>query len=194
MLFIKKKNKQRGFTLVESLVAILIFTVSVTAMLVVLGGGVSEIDYVKRKVVANYLAQEGIEYIRNMRDTYMLYTPTGTGWPDFVAKMQACDPAFSSDGCYYDPTLLFSYVSPQEITQTPVIACTGSCPVLYYNPNTLEYNYDAANEKTSYERIITVSVLPGQEEMYVYSKVKWSIKGEEYEISFGENLFNWPGQ
>lgn len=194
MLRFNKKNKKGGFTLVESLVAILIFTVSVTAMLVVLGGGVSEIDYVKRKVVANYLAQEGIEYVRNMRDTYMLYTTTGTGWPDFVAKMQACDTSFSSDGCYYDPTGLFSYPAPQEITQTPVIACTGSCPRLRYNPSRLEYNYDGGNEETSYERIITVSILPGQEEMYVYSKVKWTIKGEEYEISFGENLFNWPGQ
>ncbi|MFM7087939.1 MAG: prepilin-type N-terminal cleavage/methylation domain-containing protein [Candidatus Paceibacterota bacterium] len=194
MSFLNKKNIQKGFTLVESLVAILIFSISVTTMLVFLGGGISEIDYVKRKVVANYLAQEGMEYIRNMRDTHMLYTTTGTGWPDFVTQMQACDATFSSDGCYYDPTVLFSYAPPQEIIQTPVIGCTGECPRLRYNPNTLEYDYNLASEETSYVRTITVSVLPGQEEMYVYSKVKWNIKGQEYEVSFGGNLFNWPGQ
>ncbi len=192
--FFKKQKTQRGFTLVESLVAILIFMISVTSMIVILGGNVSDIDYVKRKVIANYLAQEGIEYVRNMRDTYMLYTTTGTGWPDFVEKMQVCDFAFSSDGCYFDPGQLMSYVGNQPIIQTPVVACTGSCPKLSYNPTTLEYNYDPSGESTSYERIITVSVLPGQEEMYVYSKVKWQIKGQEYEVAFGENLFNWPGQ
>ncbi len=194
--FLKKTkvSLNSGFTLVESLVAIFILTISITAMLVILSNNVSEIDQVKRKVVANYLAQEGLEYVRNMRDTYMLYSTTGTGWPDFVAKMQVCDSAFSSDGCYFDSGELFNYPSPQNIIQTPFIACTGSCPELNYNPTTLDYNYDPAGEKTSYRRTINTAIFPGQEEMYVYVTVVWQVKGKQYQVSFGENLFNWPGQ
>ncbi|MBP6866617.1 MAG: type II secretion system protein [Candidatus Pacebacteria bacterium] len=197
MKFIFNKTKinfKSGFTLVESLVAIMILTISITAMLVILSNNVSEIDQVKRKVVANYLAQEGLEYVRNMRDTYMLYSTTGTGWPDFVAKMQACDKAFASDGCYFDHGELFNYPPPQNIIQTPFIPCTGSCPDLKYNPLTLDYNYDPGGENTSYSRVISTTIFPGQEEMYVYSTVIWRVRDKEYQMTFSENLFNWPGQ
>src|SRR3989338_963368 len=44
-----KKNRKSGFTLVEALVAVSIFTLSVLAMLVSLGQGLSNIDYAKKK-------------------------------------------------------------------------------------------------------------------------------------------------
>ncbi len=82
--FFKQKNS--GFTLVETLVAISIFTMSILALLSVLASGISDTGYAKQKMKASYLAQEGIECIRNVRDNYVLYTAvTGLGWKDFVA-------------------------------------------------------------------------------------------------------------
>ncbi|MEJ0001975.1 MAG: prepilin-type N-terminal cleavage/methylation domain-containing protein [bacterium] len=72
----KEKRENGGFTLVETLVAISIFTLSVLIMLSVLSKGISDTAYAKKKLIASYLAQEGIEYMRNMRDTYMLYSAT----------------------------------------------------------------------------------------------------------------------
>src|SRR3990167_10563893 len=83
-------RSKRGFTLVETLVAISIFTVSILGLLSVLSGGISDTSYAKKKIIASYLAQEGIEYIRNMRDNYVLYPSNGT-WNNFKAKLSPCN-------------------------------------------------------------------------------------------------------
>ncbi len=75
-----------GFTLVETLVAIAIFTMAIVAMMSVLASGLSNTSYAKRKVTAAYLAQEGIEYVRNQRDTQVLFSGTAqASWDAFVA-------------------------------------------------------------------------------------------------------------
>ena len=66
-----------GFTLVETLVALSIFTMSILGLMSVLSQGMSDTTYVKRKNIATYLAQEGIEYIRNIRYTYVRYYASG---------------------------------------------------------------------------------------------------------------------
>lgn len=81
-----------GFTLVETLVAISIFSTSILALIVVLGQGIANTNYAKTKIMATYLAQEGIEYIRNMRDTGVLYDTGGpqVGWDNFKSNLVSC--------------------------------------------------------------------------------------------------------
>jgi Tfp pilus assembly protein PilV len=91
--FFKQKNKacpaklQRsgGFTLVEALVSISIFSTSILGLMSILASGISDTSYVKQKIKAEYLAQEGVEYARNKRDTTVLYNSSGrqAGWNTF---------------------------------------------------------------------------------------------------------------
>lgn len=87
--FLIKKNK--AFTLVETLVALSIFTVSLLALMSILASGIANTNYAKQKVAATYLAQEGIEYIRNARDTSVLYDPGGPqdGWDTFKSTFSS---------------------------------------------------------------------------------------------------------
>ena len=59
---------EKGFTLVESLVAIAVFTVGISAAIFVIQQSFFVGARVKNKIIAAYLAQEGIEVIRNIRD------------------------------------------------------------------------------------------------------------------------------
>lgn len=95
MKFFKQKNKghqilslSKGFTLVETLVAISIFTTSILGLMAVLSSGISSTNYAKKKMTATYLAQEGIEYARNLRDTAVLYDSTSAqnGWDTFIGN------------------------------------------------------------------------------------------------------------
>ena len=82
-LFKQKNNK--GFSLVEVLIAISIFTMTIVTMMSVLSSGITDTTYAKQKIIASYLAQEGIEYVRNIRDNDVLYTgATGKNWNTFI--------------------------------------------------------------------------------------------------------------
>jgi Tfp pilus assembly protein PilV len=59
--------------LIETLVAVSIFSLSILSLMAVLAQGISDTNYAKQRIIAAYLAQEGIEYVRNMRDTYVLF-------------------------------------------------------------------------------------------------------------------------
>ncbi|MEK7113843.1 MAG: type II secretion system protein, partial [Patescibacteria group bacterium] len=77
------KNTKQGFTLIETLVAVAIFSLSIVSLMSVLGNGLSDIEYAKKKITATYLAQEGIEYFLNKRNAYMLFSSNPTDWNDF---------------------------------------------------------------------------------------------------------------
>ena len=99
---LRQKNKNSsGFTLVETLVAIAIFTTSILALMVVLTSGISNINYAKKKMTATYLAQEGIEYVRNMRDTSVLSNSTSQeGWESFKTDLISSLASESPSGIY----------------------------------------------------------------------------------------------
>lgn len=64
--------KNSGFTLIESLVAITIVTIAISGTMVTASSAVIVADISRDQLIASYLAQEGIEYVRWMRDNYYL--------------------------------------------------------------------------------------------------------------------------
>ena len=189
---LKQKNKiNRGFTLMETLVAIAIFTVSILALMEVLSQGISNTNYAKVKAEASYLAQEGVEYVRNIRDTFVLYDPVDsqTGWASFVNKItnSGCR---SNNGCYFDSQTL-NYSNPsQPITNITMTGCGNpSCPELLYNSTTGKYGY-SSGDNSGFIRQIKLDKI-SNDEMKITSTVYWTQASGNYSIIFSENLFNW---
>ena len=185
----------RGFTLVETLVAISIFSMSILGLMSILASGISDTNYAKQKMTASYLAQEGIEYIRNMRDTYVLYDPTDsqTGWISFNSKLTSA-PALCSagNGCYFDDRNL-DYTNHSQQTwknNLIIIACVSSCPHLFYDSNTGKYGY-ASGVSSGFTRKIQIIPTTSPDEIKVSSTVFWTQGSGNYNITFSENLFNW---
>ena len=69
----------QGFTLVEAIVAMGVIAVGFTGSLVLLSKSTSQANSLKDRVIAAHLAEEGIELIRNIRDTNWL-NPGNPGW------------------------------------------------------------------------------------------------------------------
>lgn len=96
-----KNFLQFGFTLVETLVAILILTMSISAMLNLAASSFFSVRYSRNDIVGNNLVQEAIEYIRNSRDTAYQNLPAG---PNDWEQNLISNGCFNQDtGCSIDP-------------------------------------------------------------------------------------------
>src|SRR3989338_1179046 len=183
--FFKKKNKNKGFTLVETLVAISIFTVSILALLSILTQGISNVSYAKKKIIASYLAQEGIEYIRNMRDTFALFDSIDSqrGWDLFNVKLAGAS-CQAANGCYFGDLDADDFTNPnQPMTGITVAICGPSCPPLLYNEATGKYGYTAAGLDSGFVRQVRTQI-NSADEIKIFSTVSWTQGSGRYNITF----------
>ena len=70
-------NKMKGFTLIETLVAILLLSSAIAGPMTIAARGLYASTIVRNEVTAYYLAQDAMEYIRYARDSNSL---TGSDW------------------------------------------------------------------------------------------------------------------
>jgi prepilin-type N-terminal cleavage/methylation domain-containing protein len=108
-----KKSRKRGFTLVETLVAISIFTLSILGLMSILTSGVADTSYAKQKITASYLAQEGIEHARNIRDTHVLYEGN-SGWAHFKTDPKVTDYDSPSEYSNFHRTVTLTKINDEE--------------------------------------------------------------------------------
>ncbi len=192
----------RGFTLVETLVALSIFAVSITAMIVVVGRGVGATTYSKNKLAASFLSQEGIELVRYIRDTEVLTYPTlEAGWDNFNTLFV--------DGARYivDPRITAVGATSFANFITPCSAGMGVrlCDPMFFDPapslTGSIYTYDNSSgtlTDSGFARVITVEriQLPydktgGYAGNKVTSTVSWVQNGNPFSVSSSEILYDW---
>jgi len=183
-----KQKLQSGFTLIETLVAISVFSLSVVIMMSVLADGITDTNYTQDKIVAGYLAQEGIEYMRNLRDTLMLYdvNSASAGWEAMKSKMIGAS-CHQTSGCYFDDDLVYSSLT-ESIKNLDMTACSGNCPILSYSASTGKYGYYGAT--IGFRRKINFQLINANE-MKISSTVYWTQGSGTYNVTFSENLYNW---
>ncbi|MBI3888490.1 prepilin-type N-terminal cleavage/methylation domain-containing protein [Candidatus Nomurabacteria bacterium] len=177
-LIFKKTNKtNKAFTLVETLVAISIFSMSLLGLMSILASSISSTTYAKQKIVGAYLAQEGIEYLRNMRDTSVLYSVTGQiGWDSFKTKLASCVPG--SECGFVKPVVPFN-----------VSLCTALSQCKLYINNG---GYDTVSSGTDsgFVRKVWMTTINAND-VRIFSKVSWTQSSGTSNVSFSEDLFNW---
>ncbi len=175
-------QSKRGFTLVETLVAISIFTVSIVALMSVLATGISNANYAKAKITAAYLAQEGIEYVRNLRDTYVVYTGVpGNSWNGFKAKLISCNGPDLGSSCGFDTVFPYNF-----------FVCTNPNDCKLYVDNNGNYSTNALGADSHFVRKIWMTPIGADNtEVKIFSDVSWKQGSGDYNITFSENLFNW---
>lgn len=174
------KNKQFGFSLVETLVAISLLLLVVTSQMSV-SNTTKGSSFAREQTQAFFLAQEGIELVQNVRDQLFLEhlddvlggsSHRSTPWGDFIdgtsSPIKEC---FSSEGC----GLSFNNSSTNEVK---AVRCSpeSNC-ILYFSGDVNDrsrYNHTngTASEKTIFTRVILVEK-QSDGSVKASSKVTW---------------------
>jgi len=158
----------RGFTLVEVILVLFIFSVGIGGVFVFISSSTKSSSLVSNKLTASYLAQEGTEIVRNIRDTNFLDIASGgaSGWDD---ELTGCGGA----GCEadYDDTALTAW-------SDSFLNISGGD----------RYSY-AAGTATIFKRRITVTGADPVRSVVV--DVFWTERGITHRVISETQLYDW---
>ena len=167
-----QKTTHAGFTLIETMVAVSVLMVALTAPLTLASQSLFASVYAKDKIVASYLAQEAVEVVREKRDNNLLKIVRGdsTEWLEGVPLGQY----FSVD------------VATDEI-----ILCGDACKNTAIQHDGAFYTY-VSGDATRFSREIMVTTFPGSDEATVTASVYWKTGAfKKRSVIVEEQIFNW---
>lgn len=162
MTRIANKNKEAGFTLLETIVAVGIIIVGLVSALTLITNALFYVSNIQDRLIAVNLVEEGIEVARNIRDNNWLQN---LAWNNGL-----------TDGNYQ--------ASYNSISLSP-----NSGNSLLFDSTTGLYNYTVGSS-ANYVRQISVSNLSGFE-IRIISTVTWQRRAITYTSSAESHLFNW---
>lgn len=165
--FLKRKN---GFTLVEVLTAIFVILVGVVGTMATIQQTLAYTSLSASRLVASYLAQEGIEIVRNFRDGNWLEQRTNPPLP-WTNGLSSGD--WEVD---YNDTVLTAYVGAGR----------------YLKIDGGFYNYESGTN-TKFKRKITIvqDSDGGNPCLKVSVLVEWQQVGKTHQVTAQEYLYNW---
>lgn len=181
-MFINKNNQKRklqllgnnnaGFSMVELIIAIAVLSFGVV---LIYGSfySIASVNYsLGPRFTAMNLAQEGIEIIRNLRDTNYI---NNVMWSTGIAGSPC------SLGCRLDyKTVSYSQLAPYDDNVFLGLNSDGF------------YSYDIGATATIYRRKITVTPVAGDSNaLNIESLVTWNYKGQLFSFKTDGNLYNW---
>lgn len=166
--------RNRAFTLIELILAVFVTAVGTVGAFAVLQKVIISTTFSSSRLVASYLAQEGVEVIRNIRDTN--WVEGATNWDDDITQDT--------------PSKYLDYQS--EVF--PDAGCT--------NKDYLDYNdangYYECSSYGKFQRTVTVN---GKYENFpsagnvlileVIVEVEWSELGSSHKVTVQEDLYEW---
>lgn len=183
----KNLNKKKGFTVIESLVAIFILLISITGPMAFSQSGLRAAFVSRDQITAFYLAQDALEFIKNWRDNNLLY---GNNRP-WSYNFGYC----GASGCSVD-TFSGTY-PPDSFGNGGVIKCdgTGDDPGCF-NSVPLKINDDGflghygSFNSIFYRQVVIKTITSGEAEVTV--TVKWQSHESlgQREIVVKEHIFN----
>ncbi len=188
MLKFKISNSKSGFTLIETLVAIAILILAIMGPLVIASNSLNSAYYANNQVTAFYLAQEGIEYMRYLRDTNFINqnNSSGVAWD---AGLTGCTTA---SPCGIDTSNLF--VNGKALTTSLNSTNNINSFPVQYDPSTSVYHQGPIGTypASPFYRKIEVTPISSNEDKVTVT-VYWSVGNLKAPAKFQitENLFNW---
>ena len=193
----KLKTICKGFTLIETLLAVLLLSTAIAGPLTIASKGLTSAVVAKDQIGAFYLAQDAMEYLRYKRDSNCLAagaTPnacpastwlSGLGTWSGSAWSGTCTSSDGSQTCQVDSI------------QDTATACTGACAPLTYNSSLGYFGYAVTSgwvqTPQRYVRTVKITTPFGGNngEAKIEITVTWTTGSLSHTITMRENLLNW---
>ncbi len=175
-----------GFTLIETLVAVMLLSLAIIAPMSLAAKSLSSAYYARDQITAFYLAQEAIEALRSIRDSQILtIAQSPTGAPDIFGLIPHDNSAFIVDARKGD--------------SAAAITSCGTAPCPYLQTDKTLYGYvgsgdDPSQWSTTYFRrtVYAHPVAGNQNEIRITVEVKWKTGSiDERTFTISEDLYRW---
>lgn len=201
--------KRAGFTLIEAMIAVTILTLSVAGPLLTASRSIVSAEIARYQLTASYLAQEGIEYVRMMRDNEFLAayqvggaTVSADAWNNFlnnpVTDTSAITQCRSPKKCVLDPvqgaTSPMSQCPGNDCSTIPLYLtnCTnGPGGTVCTPPNVYTEQNLPGSIQTPFTRSIQAIDMPSGTDERIVSTVSWSYHGIPYSVTVSDHLTPW---
>lgn len=174
-------NISKGFTLIETLVAVSLLVIAIAGPMSLAAQSLSSAFYARDQMTAFHLAQEAIEAVRFVRDSNMLINNVaGTPIVDILQGIPKTDGS---------PMIV-------DIRNNTITACDPTCPPLKTNGTLFGYEPDTNLDwqMTRFTRTMFVTFVNNNnpDEIKVRIEVKWrSGAFQERTIVMSENMHRW---
>ncbi len=189
--------------MVEVLVSLALFSIAVSGVIAASVRGDINVNKSRNALTASYLADEGLELMRAMRDSSVLSHP-GVGWAYFTSTIPGlsgyctsavpCD-VDASNRAGLSPFPEITNFSPCSTVITGVSGTAGMpaafCP-LYYVPSGYYDNQTTPGvQPTIFNRALVVSAGTSPDELVVTSTVVWYEGTTTRNVVKTESMYNW---
>ena len=181
-----KKNKKFGFTLIEMLIAVMVFSLSVTSLMAMSAKSLKTSKNAEDQVIADYLALEAIETVHNLRDNAILQGLNQATWQ---LVFQGGEEIFDNDGCFDGSGVCNFYPQGSQL----ILGNCNDCRVYKNNNNYYYYQIHEGNPNsqngvpTKYKR--TIKIKKGNSDGQIIVKVDVTWNGGK--VTYLENLYLW---
>ncbi len=160
-----------AFTLLETLVAVSVLLMALLGPFSIAQQSLRSSYYARDQVTAFYLAQEGVEFVRAVRDENYL---SGSDW---LAGIGA---ACTGTPCTVDYPNFTYAACPQ-----------GGCPVLKVSANGALYNHDSGTDSPFTRHVLLTASPTNPDQIIVSVTISWKSAGVSRVFTIQERLFNW---